>query len=228
MPVLYGENTFSYSCNVSIFNPHDSSKVGFPDLYIQQIKHLELQVQPKLSAEDRFRFDIGPTIQHFVDRGCEVQTFELSLESDDRYVDYDDYTAFEDSEDWLLAHSNELLTALLGLKVSEALTISLSFSQRGCAMVNDAAVSGLFQDHLIKSLASQKDFTFTEKVDFDTEFLGDIKVHDREVDEDDKDDGSEDSENFNEDDEDSYVIWYFFSWCLRPHHAKAQTDNASA
>ena len=100
MPVLYGENTFSYSSDVSIFNPCDSSKIGFPDQYIQRIKHLELKAQPKLRADGQIRVVVGATIQHFVDHGCEVQEFEISLESDGGYGDHGDYHPSGDSMDW--------------------------------------------------------------------------------------------------------------------------------
>lgn len=241
MPVLYGKNTILYSCNVSIFNPYDSSKVGFPDQYIKQIKHLHLKAQPKYGAEGGVPIDVGAAVQHFADRGCEVETFELSLKRDGRYGDQDNYTASEDAAQWLSVHSRELLTALVGLTVSKSLTISLSFSQKG--VVNLTAVSGLFRDRLIKRLASHKEFTFTEEEDFDAEFLGDRRksdkeLSDKEVSEDCEDggDGEEDgsehtayeSEYFNEDDEDSYLIWYWSKWCLRPQHSKAQKDSASA
>ena len=136
----------------------------------------------------------------------------------------DDRDADEDIALWLVAHSNELLTSLVGLKLSKTLTISLSYSQK--TIVDDKAeekVSGLLRDHLIKSLASQKNFTVTENKVFNTEVLGD-----KEVNEDREDDGSEDSDYFDEDDADSCLTWYEFSWCLRPQHFKAQTDIASA
>ena len=233
--MLYGENTFLYSCNVWIFNPRDYPKVGFPDQNIQDIKHLELQAQPaKLGANGQVPVTVGATVQYFVDRGCDLQTFKVSLkelESDDHDADDDDGAfSVKPSEDialWLVAHSNELLTALLGLNVSKTLTISLSYSQK--TIVDDKAegkTSGLFRDHLIKRLASQKNFTVTENKDFDKEFLGDKNVsEDRK---DCEDDEFEDSDYFDEDDADSYLTWYGFSWCLRPQHSKSQTDSASA
>lgn len=240
--MLYGENTFLHSCNAWIFTPHDYLEVGFPDQNIQQIKHLELQVQPKLGAEGQVSINFGATVQYFVDRGCDLQTFRLWLNElgstngdDDRVI----YSAYGENTSehialWLVAHSDELLTALVGLKVSKTLTISLSYSQK---MVfydeTQQEVSGIFRDHLIKSLAFQKNFTVTEHMGFDIEFLGDKEFSEDREDDGSKDDksediGSEDSEFFDEDDAESYFTWYGFSWCLRPQHSKAQTDSASA
>lgn len=213
MPVLYGKNTFWYSCDMSILNDEDYLKVGFPDQNLQQIKHLKLQVQPKVDVEPILPVSVAATIQYFVNRGCDLQTFRMLLD--------------EQKHSLLraVAFSNEVCAALAGLKVSKTLTISISYSEQRTPIEHETR--GTIGDSFgkrIRSLASQKNFTFMEEVAFDTEFLG--ANEDREARE---DDSFEDSDEFfDEDDPDCYRTTYRFSWCLRPQNSKAQTDSASA
>lgn len=227
MPVLYGENTFSYSCAMSIFNDEDYLKVGFPDQRLEQIKHLELKAQPGRRVEPMVPVNVAATIQYFVNRGCDLLTFKLALNQLEDYEPGDD----DDKQQLLqaVALSSDVLAALVRLKVSKTLTISISYSQKRTIVEHETegTVSDLFQDHLIKCLGSQKNFTVTNEKFFDTDFLG--KDEDHEDGEDGEDDGSEDSDEwYDEDDADSYITFYCFSWCLRPQHCKAHTDNASA
>lgn len=223
MPVLYGKNTFLYSCDMSIFNDEDYLKVGFPDQNLQQIKHLELQVQPKVDVEHILPVSIAATIQYFVNRGCDLQTFELLL-----YEQSDDLGGDNDDKHFLLraaAFSSEIRAALVGLKVSKTLTISVSYSQQRTIVEHETeGTIGDFFCKWIRSLASQNNFTFTEEMVFDTEFLGGDEDHEAR-----EDDSSEDSgEFFDEDDPDSYRTSYDISWCLRPQQSTAQTDSGSA
>ena len=207
---------------MSIFNDEDYLKVGFPDQNLQQIKHLALLVQPKVGAEPILPVSVAGTIQYFVNRGCDLQIFELLL--DERF---DDSDVDDDEKNSLLravAFSSEVCAALVGLKVSNTLTISISYIQQRYIVEHET--EGTIDDFFRKwtrSLASQKNFTFTDEMVFDTKFFGgDANQEARE------DVGSEDSAAFfDEEDPDSYRTFYGISWCLRPQYSKAQTDSAS-
>ena len=217
MPVLYEKNSFLYSYDMSLFNDEDYFKSGFPDQNLQRIKHLELR--DKYSIEPMDHTSLAATIQYFVDRDCELQTFHLALDE----VESDDLVDVEDEEEKhrflsAVAFSSDVLAALVRLKVLKSLTISLWYSQQRTFVGHEieGTIRNVFNDHLIKSLASQKNFTVTITEHFDTESLGN------------ENDPKGWDYPYDPDDPDCYVTFYSPSWCLRPQHPNAQTENASA
>ena len=223
MPILYGENTFFYSCDVSIFNNEDYIKAGFPDQNLHLIRHLEIEVEPKTDFETILPISVAATIQYFTRRSCELQTFRLLLRDFDHY----DLLSDEFGDHGLLAlisDTGEVYAALFELQVSQSLTIFLTYCQRKTIVEHERYEGTVGKDRfpgMIERLACAKNFKIEEEQDFDTEFLGEGQEN--------KDDDSDDSSEFYDEDEpDSYVTTYWFSWCLRPQHSEVQTDTATS
>ena len=165
LPVLYGENTFLYSCTTSIFNNEDYPKIGFPDVNLQNMQHLVLEVQQEPLYEEIAAESVAATIQYFIKRGCKLRTFRLSLfeqTQSDEQIDSDDdrYQLLED-----IIVSLEVMTALVELEVSKTLTLFLSHSQKdsACNHWPQNSLGNIFQV-FANVLASQKEMTASKMV----------------------------------------------------------------
>ena len=219
--ILYGENTFLYSCDVSIFNNEDYIKVGFPDQNVHLIRHLRIEVEPKSDFEPILPISVAATIQYFARRGCELQTFDLLLEDykhrDPLSEEFDDHNLLD-----LIGGTGEVCNALVELQVSQRLIIFIAYCQRKTPDEHDAEGTigeDRFPD-MIDWLAYTKNLRIAKRKKIHTVFRGDTEK--------DEDLDSENSvELYDEDDPDSYVTTYYFTWCLRPQRSKVQTDTAT-
>ena len=221
--ILYGENYFSYSCDVSIFNSEDYIKVGFPDQNVHLIRHLEIEVDPKPNFEPISPISVAATIQYFARRGCELQTFSLYLEDfelhDPLSEECDDHVLLDS-----IGGAGEVCAALVELQVSQSLNIFLAYRQRRTVVEHDR--EGTIGEHhfpsMIERLARTKNFEIKQGYRSDAEFLGE-----KEEVEDENSLEPDDSEEFYDEDEpDSYVTTYHFSWRLRPPTTDAQDGAA--
>lgn len=211
MAILYEQNTFRYSCGSSIYDDKVYPKLGFPDQQLDRIKHLEIEVD----LESRFEWitpnSVGAMIQYFVIRGCDLQTFALSLD--------EMLGPYGDDEDrhhlfWEIAAGQEVMAALVKLKVSKTLTISIRYLQKD-DVFDQKSLGDELQD-FVNRLASGKAMTatkqeFSEAIEYTPAALGGYDLE--EVD---------DSEEYRT------LTSYEISWCLRPKHSKQQSAKMTS
>lgn len=150
--MLYGENTFVCLCWTSTFNIVEYRKTGFAAKNLKYLKHLVFEVEKGPRDEQRIAVEgIADAIQYLVKQGGNLRTFELALNS--HYLLR------------VIAASDELMTALAALTVSDSLAISLWYlnaSDHGFQKSSDDEIHGFFQGPMVE-LASKKRMTATKQ-----------------------------------------------------------------
>lgn len=208
--VLYGENGFRYLYGTSILNDDDDSKTKIPDVKMQYMKHLQLRVQEPQWLFEIAAESVAAAIQYFVRRNCDLRTFELVL------MELRGLSMADHHQHNLLTEvpaSLEVMAALVELKVSETLTVSIRYSQCGEAFDPKLhkALDDEFQD-FVNRLASEKGMSATNQK---SKFM--LQDTAKGGDENDAEEG--------EDDDGKLTIYDPFSmydlcWCLRPQCSK--------
>lgn len=211
MAILYEQNTFRYLCGSSVYNDKVYPKLGFPDQHLDRIKHLEIELDLENSIEWIAPNSVGAMIQYFVIRGCDLQTFALSL---DEMLE-----CYGDDEDrhrlfWDIAACQEVMAALVELKVSKTLTISIRYRQKDDVFARKSLGDEL-QD-FVNRLASGKAMTATKQ-----ELSEAIQYTAEDV-------GEYDFEEEDDDEEDRTLTSYEIMWCLRPQHSKQQSAKMTS
>lgn len=215
MPVLYGENFFLYSCWTTICHDKVDPKIGFPDVNLKYMKHLELEVEEKYCYEWMPAESVAHTIQYFIKCGCELRTFGLSLNMR-RRLDEDKKNRRNLLK--MMASCQEVLAALVDLKVSKTLTVSIWYYQEDDVSDYERrkSLSNEFQD-FVNRLASEKEMIVTKQESSDT-FQDTSEDHSKGEEEEEKNEGEE-VDDVNLEMFPSHVL----SWCLRPQQYEQQS-----
>ena len=129
MPVLYGENSFSYEPCTHVLNQADYPKAHFPNKNLDFIMHLELEVEEESWNAKSIARDVAAIILYFARGRCDLHTFKLSLIEMLDLSEFQEYM-FHHLIDSLCT-SSELTASLAALQVSESLTISALCSPFG-------------------------------------------------------------------------------------------------
>ncbi|KAF6233359.1 hypothetical protein HO173_008291 [Letharia columbiana] len=209
-PVLYGQNTFLYSCVASKFVT-EYGMIGFLDKRLKHIQHLKLEIEDITWCGVSTAESVARAIQYFVERGCELGTFELILNQLwDRPGGY-----YEDRHHLLreIAASQEVMAALVELEVSKTLTVSIWFLHEAEASEHELQKSSADKiEDFVDRLASEKGMTATRIVIEDT-----------------KGDGAEDDSEgeYNRDDDWAFIP-YKLSWCLRSQRSEQQSAEGAS
>lgn len=207
MPVLYGENIFLYSRWTTIFHDKLYPKIGFPDVNLKYMKHVELEVEEKHCYEGMAAENVAPTIQYFIKRGCDLRTFGLSLNMRRRL---DQENKYRPHLLKMIAACQEVLTALVDLKVSKTLTVSIWYYQEDD--VSDSELRKSLSDEFqgsVNCLASEKGMIVTKQESSDT-FQDTSGDHSR---------GKEEEDDYDVESFPSHAL----SWCLRPQNYEQQS-----
>lgn len=189
--------------HLSLFLHHVKVRCGLrnnkvPRQETETYTDLKLEIEAITWCRVSTAESVARAIQYFIERGCELGTFELILNQLwDRLGGY-----YEDRHHLLreIAASQEVMAALVELEVSKTLTVSVWFRQEDEASEHELRKSSVdkLQD-FVDRLASEKGMTATGIVIEDT-----------------KGDGAEDdSEGHYNGDDDWGFIPYKLSWCLR-------------
>ena len=146
MPVLYGENTFRYSC------PTRKRRVRIPDARLKYTKHLEVEICPDAEVAVKI---ILIMLERLIKCGCELQTFELFEEGRDAIT----LGLFDHSYcPWRkIAASRRVMAAFNKLRISQTLTFSIWSFKTKCD-IDRKSITGLEDviQTFMSGLASQK------------------------------------------------------------------------
>ena len=194
-PILYGEDTFLYQCQTTSLSNGIVSKIA--DIHLNRVRHLKLQIVVASYYEEVAAARFAATIQYLIKRDCDLHTLKLELHE---HV-AGDYDGIRDHMLRKITASQGVMAALAELKVSKALTISVSYWEYHETSDHPLYISvgNNFQD-FVNRLASRKKMTATKQ---EPKIL--------------YEDPEDDS-----DDEDSNSFLYELSWCLRPRHPQQQ------
>ncbi len=159
------------------------------------MRHLELQINVKLRDEEMAAATVAATIQHFIKHDCDLHT--LKLEVHEREFDVIGHPRLGK-----VTASEEVMAALAELKVSKALTISVSYWRldETSDYPLQKSLGNNFRD-FVNRLASRKEMAATKQQE---------KILD------------EDTYGDNYDDGDEIIFLYELSWCLRPRRSEQQ------
>ena len=205
MPIMYGENTFLYSCNSSIAAYQDNYwkvdiQIHTPDVHLRDMKHVKLQFDGMhylwMLASGRAASGCFVTkLRLFSKLGCKLQTFELMMTE---IYDGRNHQRHRNDRKWHpLYHDITILDAvkadLVKLSVSEALTLTLVSLQRNDIFDPEVQISQYDRFQILLNLvAAEKKMPAIEKKSSETEVaLSSVKA-----------------------------TRYEMSWCLRPQHSK--------
>lgn len=202
-PVLYGENIFSFLCWTIHFNIDEYRKTGFAYKNLKHLKHpiLEVEEDPRFELEIAVE-GVADTIQYLVERGADLRTFELVVNEFNVIRDDEERT-----HDLLkkFAVSEEFMTALVALNVSETLTISSWYYECAFDYELQVGIQDLLFPNLMERLSLEKKMSTTKQ----KPELIDQEFFDAEVD-------GEDDIAFNT---------YRLSWALSPRASDEQSTN---
>ena len=183
---------------------------AFPDVNVKRIKHLKLDVEADCRNVQITTASIAATIRHFTERGCDLRTFELSLNKT--------WDLFKDERCLLteVTASQRVMAALVELKVSRSLTISGWYHYQGDDLdsVRRKSLSDGFRK-FVNRLASEKAMAAT-------------KQKSRVVSEYTAEDGTEVDSEGGDDDEDRFLSSYKLSWCLHPKQSEEQSAKMAS
>lgn len=217
MPVLYGENAFVYWCpSIGVL---DYPQTRFPYVNLKYMNHLELEVELHLCFEQMAALSVATTIKYFIEHGCDLQTFQLSL--NELWVRHeDDDGTYEHQLLRMFAASQELMAALVALNVSKTLTISVWYRETSDHELQMA----LNHEDCVSRLASEKEMRATKE---ESKFA----FQDTSEDEVDNDPGEEEAEEEEEEEEkdqnEPIPTAYRLSWCLRPQYSEQQSAKVA-
>ena len=204
-PILYGENSFSYTPCGYVWNQADYPKAGFPDKTLEFTKHLELEVQEEMCIGESIAEDVTAAILYFVRGGCDLCTFKLSLHERCDLSRLEEFTGHDLIDN--LCTSSEFAASLVALQVSESLTISVWCAPYGCYYEPDIGKGARDKcQGIVNDLAPAKGMTAIMEED----------IPDEEAEEDDFE------EAFNNPD------MCKMSWCLRSQGSQPQSPKTTS
>ncbi len=194
MPVLYGENTFLYSCTARLFDSYDHLNNGFLISNVKYMKNLQFEIHEMEYSGVLTPANVVSTLKSFNECGCELRTFELLLKGIRRFWEGDNERHHLKRK---IATSQKVMAALVELKVFDTLTIALYYPQPKSLFDHELhkIVCDEFQD-LVSRLASEKVMTITRQEScraYDEDYVDHHKDH---------------------------VPAHKLSWCLRPQRSQ--------
>ncbi len=194
MPVLYGENTFLYSCTAKLFDSYDYLNYGSSVANVKHMKHLQFEIHEKEHSGGLTLANVVSALKNLNERGCELRTFELLLKDRRRVWEGDDHSHYLKRK---IATSQKVMAALVELKVFDSLTIAFYYPQPKSLFDHELhnTVCDEFRD-FASGLASKKTMTITRQ-ESRREYVEDYV-----------------------DEYDNHVTAHKMSWCLRPQRSQ--------